>query len=157
MCAFVIWMLHTVLGTWAFNIGATQLKVDALWYLIRLFVCSFVIRGIMVSLITWERRGKGQRERGPIAQVWYHYWSRPRAPFGIRDYFHPWILGTLELGAYAILIAADKWLPIGAWLAYKTYGASPKWEDRGVYNRFLIGNALVLLGSFIVSRAVTVG
>ena len=67
------------------------------------------------------------------------------------DYLYPYYLGFLEFLSYPVLIAADLWPFIGAWLAIKTAGQWEHWKkSRHSFNRFLIGNALVIVLSLLV-------
>lgn len=71
----------------------------------------------------------------------------------LHDFLHPTILGVMELLAYPTLLYDSNWAVIGGWLAFKTYSRRTAWsEDRAIYNRFLIGNALVILISYFLSR-----
>lgn len=66
-----------------------------------------------------------------------------------RDYWQPAVLGFLELLAYPLLLQTHHLNAIGAWLALKTAIEWGGWKEvRGAYNRFMIGNALVLGASF---------
>lgn len=66
------------------------------------------------------------------------------------DYWHPFILGLFELSAYPVLMATGNWTFIGAWLAFKTLAQWKRWEEkRSAFNRFLIGNLLVLFLSLL--------
>lgn len=62
-------------------------------------------------------------------------------------------LGILELLAYPVLMKAGVPEYIGAWLAFKTVN---RWQyrkqDRGLFNRYLLGNALILLFSYCLAR-----
>jgi hypothetical protein len=65
------------------------------------------------------------------------------------DYWHPTILGTLELIGYPVLMAVGAWSAIGAWLAFKALAQWENWKtSRPAYNRFLIGNALAVMLAF---------
>ena len=68
------------------------------------------------------------------------------------DFLYPWILGVLELAAYPVLIRRDMYGGIAAWLVLKTVAQWKGWEDRRTYNRFLIGNGLVLIFSWFIGR-----
>jgi hypothetical protein len=64
------------------------------------------------------------------------------------DYWLNSILGLLELLAFPILLALGAWIPVGSWLTLKTVAQWESWKaHRTVFNRFLIGNALVLIMS----------
>jgi hypothetical protein len=65
------------------------------------------------------------------------------------DYLHPFVLGLLELSAYPVLMTAGAWNVIGAWYGLKTLSQWQQWKSsRASFNRFLIGNALVLMVGF---------
>ncbi len=69
------------------------------------------------------------------------------------DHFQTFILGVMELSIYPILLIANKPEYIGGWLALKTLPQWSRWtEERWVYNRFLIGNALIIVYSYFVAR-----
>jgi len=71
------------------------------------------------------------------------------------DYWQPFILGVLELMVFPVLIATEHWNYVGAWLGFKTLAQAVRWnEDRGVFNRFLIGSALVILASYYLASMV---
>ncbi len=85
-----------------------------------------------------------------------------RSIFGLRtpsDYGYTFILGTLELSAYPILIAINAWTVIGAWIGLKALAQWKVWgSDRATFNLFLIGNAInVLIAFFVLTQFVTVG
>ena|SRR2546422_2823386 len=72
-------------------------------------------------------------------------------PSLVPDYWHPFILGSLEMLSYPVLIRTDNLHLVGAWLAFKCLAQWKAWSDRRVaFNRFLIGNALVLLCSVLI-------
>lgn len=69
------------------------------------------------------------------------------------DYWHPFWLGFLELCAFPYFILGGKPDYIGAWIALKTLAQWKVWQnDRTVFNLFLIGQALVLIFSYIIVR-----
>src|SRR5213594_2446654 len=54
-------------------------------------------------------------------------------------------------GRVFVLMAAGLWTYIGAWVAFKTAAQYRHWgESRSMFNRFLAGNALVLILSFLI-------
>ena len=62
------------------------------------------------------------------------------------DYWYPFVLGVFEFLTYPILIVTENWKFLGAWLAFKTVSQWKHWGDnRPAFNRFLIGNALVVI------------
>jgi hypothetical protein len=67
------------------------------------------------------------------------------------EYLTSLLVGFLEFVIYPILMAAGAWAYIGAWVAFKTVAQYKHWgESRSMFNRFLAGNALVLLLGFII-------
>jgi len=68
----------------------------------------------------------------------------------VRDYAHPFFLGCVELTAYPIILQYE-WKILPIWLGYKTLVHWKNWyERREAYNRFLIGNILVIISSLII-------
>ena len=70
------------------------------------------------------------------------------------DYFLGFFLGVIELLAYPILIFSNNIVLIGAWLLFKTIHRTkynPN-EKRGLYNRYLLANALILIFSYLMCR-----
>jgi hypothetical protein len=73
---------------------------------------------------------------------------------GSNDFLQPVILGLLELLVYPILMGNNLPVYIGAWLGFKVVPRLGSWEkSRNTYQRFLIGNALVILASYLLMRA----
>jgi hypothetical protein len=69
----------------------------------------------------------------------------------VADYWYPFIIGTLELLAYPIILKTGNLNVVGAWLGLKTLAQWKVWgENRVYFNRFLIGNAIVLIISALV-------
>ncbi len=67
------------------------------------------------------------------------------------EYLSSFLLGFLEFLIYPVLMAAGLWTYIGAWVAFKTAAQYRHWgESRSMFNRFLAGNALVLILSFLI-------
>ncbi len=118
-------------------------------YLALVILCSLAVRLVSCTMKALEERLKAGHP------FWVSFLHAFRG-VGARcteddDYWHPFILGVLEFGAYPILMVTGNWAFIGAWLAFKTVARWRRWSrTRAPYNRFLIGNALVLLLSFLV-------
>ena len=71
----------------------------------------------------------------------------------IDDYWLTVILGSVELFVFPVLIYLGKWSFIGAWIGIKTASTWGPWrKTRTAYTRFLLGNILVLIGSFYLLR-----
>ena len=65
------------------------------------------------------------------------------------DFLSPFFLGLLELIAFPILIATGALTVIGAWIGFKAIAQWGTWkEERFTFNRFLLGNALVVAVSY---------
>lgn len=65
------------------------------------------------------------------------------------DYWYTFILGTMELATYPVLIATGAWAVIGAWIGLKTIAQWSVWtSDRATFNLFLIGNGTVVICAF---------
>jgi hypothetical protein len=63
-----------------------------------------------------------------------------------RDYCSPCFLGLMELALYPVALFIGQPLLIGGWLGVKTAGQFHLWhESRNAFNRFLIGNLLVVV------------
>ncbi len=126
-------------------------SVNVTTYLFKVFVVALIVR-ILMSLLRAMERPTGEKYLHTVLMLF-----RGRGVSGsteqylVPDYWHPFFLGTFELLAYPILMKTDNWQFIGAWLAFKTLAQWKAWsEDRVSFNRFLIGNALVLLLSFLI-------
>ena len=66
------------------------------------------------------------------------------------DCLRPFFLGLIEFATYPVLMVTGNWSFIGAWLMFKTLAQWKTWaEHRDVFNRFLIGNALVIILSLM--------
>lgn len=117
------------------------------WYLVSVAIVSILIRvilsGLRASEVSKERRRAflgilhGFRSDGQVTP----------------DFWQPSLVGVLELTVYPVLLASGKPEYIGAWLAFKTLPRFGSWEKhRNPYQRFLIGNALVLVFSYALMR-----
>jgi len=61
------------------------------------------------------------------------------------------------LAIYPPLIAHMDLAPIGAWITLKTVAQWGEWKtDRGTFNRFLLGNALVITAAIWLATMVHV-
>jgi hypothetical protein len=83
---------------------------------------------------------------------WQAFWGTHQSAL-VRDYGLPFFLGLLELTGYPYFIATGHLKVIGGWLALKTVVQWRQWgESRSHYQRFLIGNALVIAASVLLAR-----
>jgi hypothetical protein len=56
------------------------------------------------------------------------------------------------LFSYPVLISADAWSLIGAWLGFKTLAQWGHWgHNRQAFNRFLVGTGLILISSVFLA------
>jgi hypothetical protein len=142
------------------HIGATHVSVACpAGYGLSFVGLTALVRVSMCALRTW--------------QLYYEDWPQDfgrvfwrditgRADIErVRDFLVPMFLGMIELTIYPVLIAATQWQPIGGWLAIKT-AASWRWQtsttpDAGQsWMRFLLGNALSLLASWVLATMIRV-
>jgi hypothetical protein len=106
---------------------------------------ALVLSAFARIALAWVRAIK-PGQYGTTRSLWWKYICSSAA----LD-LDPTILGTLELLVYPLLMKAHAWTFIGAWLGFKTLGQWNAWQQRRAeYNLFLIGNALVLILSFLV-------
>lgn len=115
---------------------------------------AFLVRFALTFLWTLEESSK---RRWPEREVLSRdiFWSRflSRRAFGGSDYWHPFVLGFLELLVAPVLIFSGAWLLIGGWLTLKTVAQWDAWKtSRHTFNGFLIGNALVLIWAYWMAR-----
>src|SRR5436189_1451219 len=72
--------------------------------------------------------------------------------YKIDDYWLPYIIGSFELILFPLLYDNDQMKILGGWLAFKAIVNWATRNSRTAYNRFLLGNMLVLLFSFIMYK-----
>ena len=71
------------------------------------------------------------------------------------DYLLGLCIGIFELIAYPVFLKTNTNEFIGAWLVFKTANRwNYKQHDRGIFNRYLFSNALVLFFSYLLARFV---
>ena len=147
---------------------------DFYCYLLAIIATALVVRAIMSSIRVMEFMFPPQfpsndatdellrKQLAPFRspprcrKFWWNFrkdfcgYNHPFA--GLHDYWHPSILGSLELFSYPILLHMDRWEAVAGWLAFKTFSRRESWSsNRAVYNRFLIGNAMILIAAFLLS------
>ncbi|MCG8561113.1 MAG: hypothetical protein MI824_15050 [Hyphomicrobiales bacterium] len=118
-------------------------------YLALVLVFSLAIRAFLTMLRAIEQAHQAD---GGLA-VFVAFWRtsfvgfHPDDPDNRHsDYWQPFIIGSLELSAYPVLMATGAWTAVGAWIGLKTISQWNVWSShREAFNRFLIGNALNLL------------
>lgn len=87
-------------------------------------------------------------------EAFYHSFLSNAGHSKIDDYWIPSVIGAIELFVFPFLMVEGAWQIIGAWLVIKTASIWAKWNNlRTPYNRFLLGNLLVLVSSlFLLTR-----
>jgi hypothetical protein len=123
---------------------------------IRLILCVF--RELELrwpnTRVRSERIARSERITLPpncFSSVWQAFLSTHQS---IRDYWLSFSVGLLELLAYPYFIAAGNLKVIGGWLALKTAVRWSQWQgaNRAPYQRFLLGNALVIGLSVLLAQ-----
>jgi len=139
-------------------------------YCVWLVAFVLIIRGFIGVLRTWELCSlpkkdltKEEKERfipplsGNIILLWVDDVLSRSCSARVKDFFHPTILGLFELIVYPPLISTLNWHPIAAWLTLKTAAQWTEWKaNRKSYQRFLIGNALVIIAAIWLATMVHV-
>jgi len=134
-------------------------------YWIWAFVFAIIVRLIISFMKTVEERYESKRRRSLIMNYYGQYpnegvcfgqvfwmilrgWGENPA---LTDFGYLFILGVIELLSYPILMITHQFAFIGAWIGFKTVAHWGPWkEKRYPLNRFLIGNALILLLSLCI-------
>jgi hypothetical protein len=123
-----------------------QISNSASYFLIAL-LASFALR-VYTSLVEGMARGR----------EWFFpvFWGVGREENGKRiaaDYWTGFLVGYLEAAAYPILLGTGHAEYLGAWLAFKTVNRmNYRKQDRGLFNRYLAANALLLFFGFFMAR-----
>jgi hypothetical protein len=139
----------------ALTIDLLGVSIDSLsYYVLFAALLSLAVRVVMAILKVPERKsGKARfvsfidhlKGFGSNRQVDDYLYEE------LDDYLYPFYLGFLEFLSYPVLMAADLWPFIGVWLTLKTAGQWEHWKkSRHTFNRFLIGNALVIILSLLI-------
>jgi len=136
------------------NINRDKLCCCIFWAI----VFAIVIRLILSAFKTLAVRGgeldrevEGSKWKNKKHLFWYIFWSNAK-DIKINDYWLSFIIGFSELLIYPILMIQDIWTPIGAWIAIKVAVTWGNWQkSRTIYNRFLVGNILSIIGSCIIA------
>lgn len=111
-------------------------------YVVSVFAIAVAIRVFLSSLRYWPEKTK---------YSFKHICRGYGAGNEVDDYLLPAIVGLLELLVYPVLLAAGKPEYIGAWLGFKVVPKLGLWSaQRETYQRFLIGNALTIISSYVL-------
>lgn len=122
---------------------------QVLGYIILAFALSLVVRGSISLHRAWEI---SHLTGTSFSKAWCcSFWGSFPKPIKDgkqdkhSDYWAPFVLGWIELLAYPIFMALNAWTVIGAWIGLKTLAQWNAWtENRNPFNRYLIGNALIV-------------
>src|SRR5712692_6699599 len=139
----------------ALTIDLLGVSIDPLsYYVLFAGLLSLAVRVVMVLLKMPERQSGKTRFVSFVENLKGFGSNRQVDDYlyeELDDYLYPFYLGFIELLSYPVLMAADFWSFIGAWLAFKTLGQWEHWKkSRHMFNRFLIGNALVIILSVLI-------
>ena len=117
------------------------------------YLASALLVCLLIRLVlTLLRLSEGLSKQRPQPSFRSIFWGF-KVGENANDYFQPFIVGFLELLVYPVLLAADKPEYIGAWLGLKVLPKLGVWStQRETYQRFLIGNALVIVLSYFLQR-----
>ena len=112
---------------------------------------SLFVRLCLSLLRAFEYTGKSSLQS---PHYWKNFWDIFAGVGGSHsDYWHPFVTGSIEAVIYPVLLVSNLPEYIGAWVGLKTVAQLPAWKkDRNTYQRFLIGNALIVVGSYLLSR-----
>jgi hypothetical protein len=149
------------------SIGSLSIRFDD-YYLVWLAASAVAIRLTMSALRTFilhypptEDPYNNQKEdrfvklEGSFLCLWWRdVWSTSSS-WRAKDYFQNFLIGLFELAVYPPLIAHMDLAPVGAWITLKTVAQWGEWKtNRGSFNRFLIGNALVIIAAICLATMV---
>jgi hypothetical protein len=132
----------TANGDWQHTLLA-HLSVHPLFgYMAEAFLLSVLIRFIVFVLRAID---------APTEKLPRPFWKPVLTSYVSLDHIHPFILGWIELTVYPVLMASGAWTVIGAWIGFKTVAQWERWKmERNIFNVFLIGNALVVILSYLL-------
>jgi len=133
------------------DILAINLNPSLCGYFLLAVIGSLVVRFVTTLFAALE---KNSEDSGSFFTTFKHFYlgkgSDENKSF---DYFQTFVLGVMELSIFPVLLIANKPEYIGGWLVLKTLPQWNRWtEERWVYNRFLIGNALIIVFSYFLAR-----
>jgi hypothetical protein len=140
--------MEKLLRDWSLSNGAEYFLVGlGLQVGIRIFMSA-------ISALAETHRSQ-RRVSAPRFLIYFSrcFWGwHPKDKEGHKsDYCLPFVLGLLELYSYPVLMATGAWTVIGAWIGLKSVAQWSRWStDRITFDRYLIGNALVVLLSLLV-------
>ncbi len=116
------------------------------------FVLSLVVRAVISVFKAWMLAISEKLNGCPFKNFWDVFLDKNiLIKIKEKDYFLPFLIGFLEMSFCPYLMSIQRWDAIGAWLSLKTVAQFTRWgKDRNVFQRFLLGNILILLFSFFI-------
>jgi hypothetical protein len=141
-----------LIHSWAIEAPALYVSLAALGsFAVRLLSCTLKAMDTFTG-------DSAKAPRGFRSRFWVSFRGFGSNPLENDDYWHPFVLGCMELVALPVLMVMGAWNFVGAWVAFKALGNWKVWtERRSPFNRFLICNLAMLLLSFLLlSRLVHV-
>jgi hypothetical protein len=133
-------------------------------YIVLILLLSVVLRSIISAMRALEVRfhpvGKDEDKEKGDKFIKKDFFNRFFIVFNgfskedpTPDLWYNFIIGTIELAIFPVLISASQYPMIGAWIAFKTVAQWEKWnKNRLVFNRFLIATAFVLIVSYCLAK-----
>jgi len=115
------------------------------------FSAAMFALAIRIMLSAWKscERNHGVRFRTAFAE---NFMGRNQDP-AKADHWTGFGLGFIELLSYPVLMVQMAWTFIGFWLGLKAVLQWTHWQsNRLAFNRFLIGNGLVLVLSLLLAQ-----
>lgn len=117
-------------------------------YIASAFLASLIVR-FFLSFLRWS---ESWFQPSPKSSYWTIFIGFGGAR-DQNDYFQPFVVGFLELLVYPVLLSSGVPGYIGAWLGFKVVPVFGAWaKHRQVYQRFLVGNAMVVIFSFVLYK-----
>jgi hypothetical protein len=145
-----------------------DLKTDPLlwnWAFSSCYIAAAIVAQLAIMVISSTLRASEQishplsdpTSEGRKYPSWPELWIEFR--FVFCGYFTPHMdrliplcIGVTELFIYPTAMHYGAWNYIGAWIALKTLPHWTRWtRKRAVFNRYLLGNALVLIASYLIA------
>lgn len=122
-------------------------------YVISVVLGALYVRVVLAILWTIDEKASKQWLKETSWVIFCRRFWGQRSDDQQSDHWHPFVLGLLELFVAPVFIFTGAWVPIGGWLTLKTVAQWDAWKtSRHMFNRFLIGNALLLIWAYWMAR-----
>lgn len=140
-----------------------SLCIDWIEYIFWVVVFTLLIKLIVALLKTVEKEHGWKRNQSFFDSLRDNFFKgvtegkkeirrKQKGKYINSDFMFNFIIGTIELAVFPVLIKVNALEVIGAWIALKTLPQWNAWKgQRHVFNRFLIGTALVIIASFLIA------